>query len=74
VWRTYYAFAIGPEELAIAAHALDVQNDVEALEKATPLFHDKLKRIEVWCGTRKVGDIPPKQNDVLDNGSILDSE
>jgi hypothetical protein len=46
--------------LAIGVRELDVQNDEDALKKATPLFHDGLKRIEVWCGSRKAGDIPPK--------------
>jgi hypothetical protein len=56
----YRAFAIGPEELAISFYEFDVRNDVEALEKATPLFRDEWKRFEVWCGSRKVGDIPPR--------------
>jgi hypothetical protein len=56
----YLAFSIGPEVLAIGVHELDVQNDEDALKKASPLFHDGLKRVEVWCGSRKVGDIPPK--------------
>jgi hypothetical protein len=56
----YLAFSIGPEALAIGVNGLDVQGDEDALEKATPLFHEGLERIEVWCGSRKVGDIPPK--------------
>jgi hypothetical protein len=56
----YLAFSIGPEVLAIGVRELDVQNDEDALKKASPLFHDGLKRVEVWCGSRKVGDIPPK--------------
>jgi hypothetical protein len=56
----YLAFSIGPEVVAIGVHELDVQNDEDALKKALPLFHDGLKRVEVWCGSRKVGDIPPK--------------
>jgi hypothetical protein len=64
VWRNYCAFAIGPEELAIAVHDLNVKDDVAALEKATPLFHDGIKRIEVWCGSRKVADIPATANNV----------
>jgi hypothetical protein len=55
----YLAFSIGPDALAIRVHELDVQSDEDALEKARPLFHDGLQRIEVWCGSRKVGDIPP---------------
>jgi hypothetical protein len=54
----YLAFSIGPEMLALCVHELDVQNDEDALERAMPLFHDGLDRIEVWCGSRKVGDIP----------------
>jgi hypothetical protein len=54
----YLAFSIGPEMLAVRVHELDVQNDEDALEKAMPLFHDGLERIEVWCGSRKVGNIP----------------
>jgi hypothetical protein len=73
VRHTYCAFAIGPEELAIAAHELVAKNDVEALEKATPLLHDGLKRVEVWCGSRKVGDIWPQTKHVPDSGSIRDS-
>jgi hypothetical protein len=57
----YLAFSIGPEALAIGVCELDVQNDEDALKKAAPLFHDGLKRIEVWCGSRKVGDILPKK-------------
>jgi hypothetical protein len=56
----YLAFSIGPEVLAIGVRELDVQNDEDALKKASALFHDGLKRVEVWCGSRKVGDIPPK--------------
>jgi hypothetical protein len=63
MWRSYYrAFAIGPEELAVAAHVLDVKNDDEALKQATAFFHEGLKRIEVWCGSRKVGDLRPKEH------------
>jgi hypothetical protein len=69
----YRAFAIGPEELAISFCEIYVRDDVEALEKATPLFRDGLKRIEVWCGSRKVGDIPPRQNDVAVSAPIRDS-
>jgi hypothetical protein len=45
---------------------VDARDDVEALNKATPLFHDQLKRIEVWCGSRKVGHISPKLNGTSD--------
>ena len=64
MWHNYCAFAIGPEQLAIAVHDLNVEDDEAALEKATPLFHDGLKRIEVWCGSRKVADIPPTPENV----------
>jgi hypothetical protein len=56
----YLAFSIGPELLAIGVRELDVQNDEDALKKASPIFHDGLKRVEVWCGSRKVGEIPSK--------------
>jgi hypothetical protein len=69
----YLAFAIGPEVLAIGVQELDARNDEDALEKAAPLFHDGLKHVEVWCGARKVGDIPPKQDDVSDDGAVRDS-
>jgi hypothetical protein len=62
----YCAYAIGPEELAISVYEFDARDDVEALNKATPLFHDQLKRIEVWCGSRKVGHIPAMSNDTSD--------
>ena len=66
MWRIYCAFAIGPDELAISVCEFEARDDVEALNKATPLFHDQLKRIEVWCGSRKVGHISPKLNDTSD--------
>ena len=62
----YSAFAIGSEELAISVYEFDARDDLEALDKATPLLHHQLKRIEVWCGSRKVGHIPAKSNDTLD--------
>jgi hypothetical protein len=64
----YSAFAIGAEELAISVYEFDACDDVEAMEKATPLFHDGLKRIEVWCGSRKVGNVPRKSNEISDRG------
>jgi hypothetical protein len=70
---SYLAFSIGPEVLAVGVHELDAQNDEDALEKATPLFHDELKRIEVWCGSRKVGDIPPKSDEKSGEESIRNS-
>ena len=69
----YLAVSIGPEVLAIAMHELDAQSDEDALQKATPLFHDGLKRIEVWCGSRHVGNIPPNVNDLPDDGAVRDS-
>jgi hypothetical protein len=74
----YLAFSIGPEMLATSVQKLDASDDQVALEKAFPLFHDGLKRVEVWRGTRKVGDIPPRRegvsdNDVSDNGAVRDS-
>ena len=59
---TYFAYSIGPEMLAIVVRELDAQNDEAALSESVPLFHDGLKRIEVWCGSRKVGDIPPRSD------------
>jgi hypothetical protein len=41
--------------------------------KAGPLFQDGLERIEVWCGSRKVGDIPPKADEKSNGESIRDS-
>jgi hypothetical protein len=64
VWSNYCAFAIGPEELAISVYEFDAHGDLEALQKAAPLFRDDLKRVEVWCGSRKVGHIPQSSNDV----------
>jgi hypothetical protein len=69
----YLAFSISPEVLAIAVHELDAQDDDEALKKAIPLFHDELKRVEVWCGSRKVGDIPPKSDEKSDGEPIRNS-
>jgi hypothetical protein len=69
----YLAFSIGPEVLAIGVRELDVLNDEDALKKAAPFFHDGLKRIEVWCGSRKVGDIPPKVDSISDEDAMRDS-
>ena len=49
----YLAYSIGPEFLAIAVQELDAAEDVAALERAVPLFHEDLKRNEVCCGSRK---------------------
>jgi hypothetical protein len=62
----YLAFSIGPEVLAIAVCELDVKSDKDALAKATPLLHDGLRRIEIWCGSRKVGDILPRSGEDFD--------
>jgi hypothetical protein len=59
----YLAFSIGPEMLAVGVWELDARNDEAALEKATPLFNKGLQRIEVWCGSRKVGQFPPNGDD-----------
>jgi hypothetical protein len=69
----YLAYSIGPEVLAIDVQELDARSDQDALQKATPIFHDGLKRIEVWCGSRKVGDIPPKSDQIPDDESIRNS-
>ena len=69
----YSAFAIGPEELAISVYEFDARDDSEALDRAAPLFHDQLTRIEVWCGSRKVGHIPPMSNDTFNEKPTRDS-
>jgi hypothetical protein len=69
----YVAFSIGPEEHAIGVYELGIQNDEDALRKATLLFHDGLKRIEVWCGSRKVGDVPAKADKQSDGEPVRDS-
>jgi hypothetical protein len=71
--QTYRAFSIGPEWLAIGVLELDVLDDEDALKKASPIFNDGLKRVEVWCGSRKVGDIPPKVDDISDDDAMRDS-
>jgi hypothetical protein len=63
----FCAFGIGPEELAISVYEFSARDDVAALEVAAPTFHDGLKRIEVWCGSRKVGDIWPKSGNASDH-------
>ena len=52
----YRAFVIGPSGLAIAEHAIVAGYDDEAVEKAMQLQGGL--RIELWCGTRKVADVP----------------
>jgi hypothetical protein len=59
--------------LVTSVQELDARTDAVALQKAAPLFCEGLKSIEVWCGSRKVGDIPPSQGDVSDDGAIRDS-
>jgi hypothetical protein len=69
----YLAYGIGPEVLAVTVHELNAQNDEGALKEATPLFHEELERIEVWCGSRKVGNIPPRSNEISDGEPVRDS-
>jgi hypothetical protein len=69
----YLAYPVGPEVLAIGVHELDAQNDQAALSEAIPLFHDGLKRVEIWCGSRKVGDIPPETDEKLKGEPIRNS-
>ena len=52
----YRAFVIGPDKLAIAMHVVAADYDDKALEKAMPLQGQH--RIELWRGSRKVGDVP----------------
>lgn len=52
---SYGAFVIGPDELAIAAHVIAADSDDMALGKAIQLQGQH--RIELWCGSRKVGDV-----------------
>ena len=52
----YGAFVIGPDGLAIVVHSIIAGHDDEALEKAMQLQGEL--RIELWCGTRKVADVP----------------
>ena len=54
---SYRAFVIGPDELAIAEHVIAADSDDTALGKAMLLQGQH--RIELWCGSRKVGDVPP---------------
>jgi hypothetical protein len=69
----YLAYGIGPEVLAVTVHELNARNDEDALKEATPLFHEELERIEVWCGSRKVGSIPPRSNEISDGERVRDS-
>jgi hypothetical protein len=47
---------IGPDGLAVAVHIIAADFDDMALEKAMRLRGQD--RIELWCGSRKVGDVP----------------
>jgi hypothetical protein len=69
----HLAYGIGPEVLAVTVRELNAQNDEDALKEATPLFHEELERIEVWCGSRKVGNIPPRSNEISDAEPVRDS-
>jgi hypothetical protein len=40
---------------------------------AAPFFNEGLKRIEVWCGSRKVGNLPPRSDEISDGMPIRDS-
>ena len=52
----YRAFVIGPDRLAIAVHIIVADHDGLAIEKARAL--EGGLRVELWCGSRKVADIP----------------
>jgi hypothetical protein len=52
----YQAFVIGPNGLATAMHVIVADYDSEALGKAMQ-FQGEL-RVELWCGSRKVADVP----------------
>jgi hypothetical protein len=52
----YQAFVIGQDQLAIAVHSIVADRDDLAIEKAKHLPREL--RIELWCGSRKVADIP----------------
>ena len=56
---TYRAFVIGSDGLAVDVHEVDARNDEVALEKAKQLQGGS-ERLEVWYGSRKVGDIGAK--------------
>jgi hypothetical protein len=72
--RIYLAYSIGPEMLAILARELDALTDEAALREAIPLFHNALKRIEVWCGPRKVGDIPSRSDELSGGEAVRDPD
>jgi hypothetical protein len=57
----YRAFVIGSDGLAIAVHDVEALNDDDALEKARQLQRGA-EPLEVWCGSRKVGNIHTNAN------------
>jgi hypothetical protein len=69
----YLAYGIGPDVLVVTVYELTAQSDKDALQEATPLFHEGLKRVEVWCDSRKVGDIPPRADEISDEAPVRDS-
>jgi hypothetical protein len=69
----YLAYSVGPELLAIGVQELKARSDEHAMKEAVPLFYEGLKRVEVWCGSRKVGDIPPNTNKISDGDPIRNS-
>jgi hypothetical protein len=73
VASVYLAYGIGPEMLAVTVRELNAQNDEDALQEAAPLFREELERIEVWCGSRKVGNIPLRSNEISDGDPVRDS-
>jgi hypothetical protein len=52
----YRAFTISVDEFAVAVSIIAADCDSTALEKAMQLQGEL--RIELWCGSRKVGDVP----------------
>jgi hypothetical protein len=53
----YRAFTIGADGLAISAHVVAADCDSEALGAVMQLQGEL--RLELWCGSRKVADVPP---------------
>jgi hypothetical protein len=52
----YRAFVIGPDDFAVAVHFVAADYDEMVLEKA--MQSRSALCIELWCGSRKVGDVP----------------
>jgi hypothetical protein len=52
----YQAFVIGPDGYAISMHVIAADGDTEAVGAVMQLQGDL--RIGLWCGSRKVGDVP----------------